>query len=99
MGAKKKTIFNDLTNRNAELGFVISSSARIRIMQLLEEYDIINIPLLMNYISLHQKTINHHVSLIERSGLIKGFYIGNTYYWKKDEDFLEDWLKLQWAIG
>ena len=98
MGAKKKHIFTDQTNRNAELGLVVSASARIEILQFLDNYHIMNVPMLEKFIHLHQKTLNHHVSLIERSGLIKGYYIGNTYFWSKNEKALEDWDKIRWTF-
>ena len=95
MGAKKKQIFDYKTNRNAELGLVVSAVARIEILQYLDNHQIMNIPMLEGFISLHKKTINHHVSLIERSGLIKGYYIGNSYFWSKNEELLEDWDKIR----
>jgi predicted transcriptional regulator len=98
MGAKKKHIFDYKTNRNAELGLVISASARIEILQYLDDHQMMNIPMLEGFIPLHKKTINHHVSLIERSGLIKGYYIGNSYFWSKNEELLEDWDKISWAF-
>lgn len=98
MGAKKKHIFDDQTNRNAELGFVVSTSARIEILEYLDNHLFINIPILEQFIPLHKKTLNHHVSLIERSGLIKGYYLGNTYFWSKNEKTLEDWDKIRWAF-
>lgn len=96
MGAKKKHIFSDQTNRNADLGLVLSAPARIEILEYLDRYGIINVPMLEQFILLHEKTINHHVSLIERSGLIKGYYIGNKYFWTKNEDLLGDWEKIRW---
>ena len=98
MGAKKKHIFDYQTNRNAELGLVISASARIEILEYLDHYGIMNIPMLENFILLHKKTINHHVSLIERSGLIRGYYVGNIYFWAKNEEKLDDWDKIRWAF-
>lgn len=98
MGAKKKHIFNDQTNRNAELGLVISASARIEILEYLDHNGIMNVTMLEQFILLHKKTINHHVSLIERSGLITGFYIGNRYYWAKNEEKQEEWDKIRWAF-
>ncbi|TSJ41898.1 hypothetical protein [Fluviicola chungangensis] len=98
MGAKKKHIFTYETNRNAELGLVISASARIEILEYLDNHQIMNIPMLEQFIRLHKKTLNHHVNLIERSGLIKGFYLGNTYFWSKNEDLLEEWDKIRWAF-
>jgi predicted transcriptional regulator len=98
MGAKKKQLFDHKTNRNAELGLVVSSSARIEILSFLENHHIMNIPMLLQYIPLHQKTISHHVHLIERSGLIEGYYIGNKYFWSKNEKMLDDWDKISWAL-
>lgn len=98
MGAQKKNIFKYETNRNAELGLVISASARIEILGYLDNHQITNIPTLEQLMPLHKKTINHHVNLIERSGLIKGFYIGNTYFWTKNEKTLDDWEKIRWAF-
>nr|WP_294859674.1 hypothetical protein [uncultured Fluviicola sp.] len=99
MGAKKKHIFSNETNRNAELGLIISASARIEILEYLDNYGIMNIPMLEAFIPLHQKTINHHVSLIERSGLIKGHYLGNKYFWSKNENMLDEWEKIRWAFS
>lgn len=98
MGAQKKNLFKRETNRNAELGLVISASARIKILGYLDHHLIMNIPALQGLIPLHQKTINHHISLIERSGLIKGLYIGNMYYWIKNEKMHEDWEKIRWTF-
>lgn len=98
MGAKKQHLFTDLQYRNAELGLVISAPARIEILRYLNECNTMNIPLLEQTIPLHKKTINHHVSLIERSGLIRGFYVGNKYYWGKNEEMQDDWDKIQWVL-
>ena len=98
MGAKKKHIFDHLTNRNAELGMVVSASARIEILDYLDRHEFMNIPMLEQFILLHKKTINHHVSFIERSGLIKGYYVGNIYFWAKNEKTLDDWDKIRWAF-
>ncbi|MDF3027427.1 MAG: hypothetical protein K0S23_1734 [Fluviicola sp.] len=98
MGAKKKHVFDHRTNRNAELGLVISASARIQILGYLDNYQIMNIPMLEQFIPLHKKTLNHHVSLIERSGLIRGHYIGNTYFWSKNEQMLDEWDKIRWSF-
>jgi predicted transcriptional regulator len=99
MGAQKKHIFDHRTIRNAELGLVVSASARILILQYLDNNLFINIPILERLIPLHQKTINHHVSLIERAGLIQGQYIGNMYFWSKNEKLKEDWEKIRWAFS
>lgn len=98
MGAKKKHIFSRETNRNAELGLVVSASARIEILDYLDRHEIMNIPILEQFILLHKKTLNHHVSLIERSGLIKGYYVGNSYFWAKNDEMLEEWDKIRWAF-
>lgn len=98
MGAKKKYIFSDQTNRNADLGLVLSAPARIEILEYLDRYGIMNVPMLEQFILLHEKTINHHVNLIERSGLIKGYYIGNKYFWAKNEDLEDDWKKIRWSF-
>ena len=98
MGAKKKHIFDDQTNRNAELGLVISAPARIEILEYLDNYGIMNVTMLEQFILLHKKTINHHVSLIERSGLIKGYYLGNKYFWSKNEEMQDEWDKIRWAF-
>ncbi len=50
MGAKKKHIFDYQTNRNAELGLVISASVRIEILGYLDNYQIMNIPMLEQFI-------------------------------------------------
>ncbi|MNV16432.1 hypothetical protein D3C71_1071950 [compost metagenome] len=94
MGAKKKNIFADKEYRHAELGLVLSAPARIEILRYLDNHLLMNVPILEQYIPLHRKTINHHVNLIERSGLIKGYYIGNTYFWSKNEQMGEDWSKI-----
>lgn len=98
MGAKKKDLFADQQYRDAELGFVISSPARIEILRYLESHFMTNVPILEQYIPLHKKTINHHVSLIERSGLIVGYYVGNTYFWSKNEQLSDDWNKIRWVL-
>lgn len=98
MGAKKKHIFSDQTNRNAELGLVVSASARIKILEYLDSHEIINIPILEGFILLHKKTINHPINLIERSGLIKGYYKGNIYFWAKNHETQEDWDKIRWSF-
>lgn len=99
MGAKKKHIFDQQTNRNAELGLIVSASARIEILEYLDKHGIMNIPMLEQFILLHKKTLNHHVSMIERSGLIRGYYIGNNYFWSKNEEKLDDWDKIRWAFS
>lgn len=98
MGAKKKELFDYKTNRNAELGLVISASARIEILAYLDRNEFINIPILETFIPLHKKTLNHHVSLIERCGLIRGFYIGNIYFWSKNVKMEADWEKIRWSF-
>lgn len=98
MGAKKKAIFTDQRYRDAELGLVISSPARIEILRYLENHRMMNVPVLEQFIPLHKKTINHHVSLIERSGLITGYYIGNMYFWSKNEKMTAEWEKIRWVL-
>lgn len=51
MGAKKKHIFSDQTNRNADLGLVLSAPARIEILEYLDRYGIMNVPMLEQFIS------------------------------------------------
>lgn len=98
MGAKKKAIFTDQRYRDAELGLVISSPARIEILRYLENHLMMNVPVLEQFIPLHKKMINHHVSLIERSGLITGYYIGSMYFWSKNEQMSDDWEKIRWFL-
>lgn len=98
MGAQKKQIFNYEMNRNAELSLVTSASARIEILSRIDHSSLVNVSILELSIPLHKKTILHHVNLIERSGLIEGFYIGNVYYWRKNEANSGDWDKIRWTF-
>ncbi len=98
MGAKKKHLFAKQQYRDAELGLIVSAPARIEILRYLDNHLVMNIPMLEEYIPLHRKTINHHVNLIERSGLIIGYYIGNMYFWSKNEKMGDDWDKISWVL-
>lgn len=78
MGAKKLEVFNVIERRYAELGFIISAPARIVILKFLMEQQVINGPLLLNVIPLNIKTINQHIKVLERAGLISGFLLGKA---------------------
>lgn len=98
MGAKKLEVFNAIERRYAELGFVVSAPARIVILKYLMEQQVINGPILLNVIPLNIKTINQHIKVLERIGIIKGYYVGKHYYWKINEQCVDDLEKLSWAF-
>jgi DNA-binding transcriptional ArsR family regulator len=98
MGAKKLEVFNAIERRYAELGFVVSAPARIVILKYLMEQQVINGPILLNVIPLNKKTINQHIKVLERTGLIIGFYVGKSYYWKINKHCLDDLEKISWAF-
>jgi|UniRef100_UPI00404B0D1D DNA-binding transcriptional ArsR family regulator len=98
MGAKKLELFNAIERRDSELGFVVSAPARIEILKYLLEQQVINGPILLNVIPLNIKTINQHIKVLERAGLITGFYVGKSYYWKLNEQCLDDLGKISWIF-
>jgi DNA-binding transcriptional ArsR family regulator len=98
MGAKKLELFNAIARRDSELGFVVSAPARIVILKYLLEQQVINGPILLNVIPLNIKTINQHIKVLERAGLITGFYVGKSYYWKLNEQSLDDLGKISWIF-
>ncbi len=98
MGAKKLELFNAIERRDSELGFVVSAPARIVILKYLLEQQVINGPILLNVIPLNIKTINQHIKVLERAGLITGFYVGKSYYWKLNEQCLDDLGKISWIF-
>lgn len=98
MGAKKLEVFNAIECRYAALGFVVSAPTRIVILKYLMEQQVINGPILLNVIPLNKKTINQHIKVLERAGLIIGFYVGKSYYWKLNEQCLDDLGKISWVF-
>ena len=98
MGAQKRHLFTQKQKRNAELGLIVSAPARIEILRNLQQNTLVNTSILKSYIPLHTKTINHHINVIERSGLIRGVYVGNKYYWEKNNEMIEDWEKIMWVL-
>ena len=97
MGAKKRFIFKASINHHSQLGFIISSGARIEILKYLDEHQIISGPIIENNIALDKRTLNQHIKILEREGLIYGFYFGRSYYWRKNEESERDWEKIRWA--
>lgn len=97
MGAKKRYIFKPSINHHSQLGFVISSGARIEILKYIDEKAYITGPIIENYIALDKRTLNQHINVLEREGLIHGFYFGRNYFWKKKEGSERDWEKIRWA--
>lgn len=98
MGAKKLEVFNAIERRDAALGFVVSAPARIVILKYLMEHKRINGLILSSIIPLHVKTIIQHIKVLERIGIIKGYYVGKHYYWKINEQCIDDLEKLSWAF-
>lgn len=98
MGAKKLEVFNAIERRDAELGFIVSAPARIVILKYLMEQQVINGPLLLKVIPLNIKTINQHIKVLERTGLISVFYVGKSYYWRLNEQCLDDLGKISWVF-
>jgi predicted transcriptional regulator len=98
MGAKKNDLFDKELNNCSNLAFSVSSSARILILKTLIKKGFINGPILDDSIPLHRKTVNQHLKILERTGLIEGFYIGKVYVWKMKEGSEESWKKIEWAL-
>lgn len=97
MGARKKDAYSNFFDRNSELAFAVSSGARIAILAHLDAGHLAGGFDFQAFIDLDRRTINQHIQLLVRTGLIKGTYYGKRYLWEINYEREEELAKIRWA--
>ena len=99
MGATKFDHYSQKQIRNSELGRAIAAPARIVILGLLENQELINLPSLKKILRLDVSTIQQHMSTLVLFGLVRGRYVGKTYVWELNPETEHDFQKIKWALN
>ena len=78
MGASKFNIYSDYTNDIAAIAKVFAHPARVAIIAYISKQNACICNDLVSEIGLSQATISQHLEVINKAGLLKGTYKGNS---------------------
>jgi DNA-binding transcriptional ArsR family regulator len=98
MGAIKLTIYPRTQIRKSDVARAVSVPARISILKAIIAYGRINGLYLLDVLKLSQPTIHHHLMILKSTGLIKGDYFGEDYYWFLNFECEEELNALKWFL-
>ncbi|MNU61081.1 Helix-turn-helix domain protein [compost metagenome] len=98
MGAIKLAIYPRKQIRKSDLARAVSVPARISILKTIITEGKTNGLCLAEVLSLSQPTIHHHLMVLKSSGLIKGDYFGEDYFWFLNSECADEVSALQWFL-
>lgn len=98
MGAIKLAIYPRTQIRKSDIARAISVPARITILKTIVEDGRTNGLYLANILKLSQPTIHHHLMVLKSTGLIKGDFFNEDYYWVLNYECENELDALKWFL-
>lgn len=98
MGAIKLALYPRTQIRKSDVARAISVPARISILKTIIAEGKTDGLYLLELLKLSQPTIHHHLMILKSSGLIKGDYFNETYYWFLNAECEEELNALKWFL-
>ena len=90
MGVTKKHIHPIQANKIADYAKVLSSPARVSILNYIGDCDGCLCKDISSYIKLSQPTTSQHLQVIKKSGLLNSMFEGNCQYYRINVDKLNE---------
>ncbi|WP_343636404.1 winged helix-turn-helix transcriptional regulator [Fluviicola sp.] len=98
MGAIKLAIYPRTQIRKSDVARAISVPARITILKTIIEDGRTNGIYLSDVLKLSQPTIHHHLMVLKSTGLIKGDFFDEDYYWFLNYECEDELNALRWFL-
>jgi DNA-binding transcriptional ArsR family regulator len=98
MGAIKLTHYPHTQIRKSDVARAVSVPARISILKAIIVEGRIDGMYLLHILRLSQPTIHHHLMVLKSTGLIKGDYFGEDYFWVLNFECEEELNGLKWFL-
>ncbi|WP_341904981.1 ArsR family transcriptional regulator [Fluviicola taffensis] len=98
MGAIKLTLYPRTQIRKSDVARAVSVPARITILKKIIAEGRTNGLYLAEVLKLSQPTIHHHLMILKSSGLIKGDFFNESYYWTLNHECEDELNALKWFL-
>lgn len=98
MGAIKLTGYPRTQIRKSDLARALSVPARISILKTIIAEGKTDGLYLLEILQLSQPTIHHHLMVLKSSGLIRGDFFGEDYFWFLNRDCIDEIDALKWFL-
>ncbi|WP_343747508.1 ArsR family transcriptional regulator [Fluviicola sp.] len=98
MGAIKLTGYPRTQIRKSDLARALSVPARISILKTIIAEGKTDGLYLLEILQLSQPTIHHHLIVLKSSGLIRGDFFGEDYFWFLNRDCIDEIDALKWFL-
>ncbi|MNK35456.1 hypothetical protein D3C87_539830 [compost metagenome] len=98
MGAIKLTQYPRTQIRKSDVARAVSVPARISILKTIIAEGRTDGLYLLDILKLSQPTIHHHLMVLKSSGLIKGDYLGESYFWFLNAECEDELNALKWFL-
>jgi DNA-binding transcriptional ArsR family regulator len=98
MGAIKLALYPRTQIRKSDVARAVSVPARISILKAIITEGRIDGLYLLDILKLSQPTIHHHLMTLKSSGLIKGDFFGENYFWVLNYECEEELNALKWFL-
>jgi ArsR family transcriptional regulator len=98
MGATKLSIYPRTQIRKSDIARAVSTPARISILKTILSDGKTDGLYLLDILKLSQPTIHHHLTVLKNTGLIKGDFFGEGYYWFLNSECAEEIESLKWFL-
>ena len=98
MGAIKLAIYPRTQIRKSNIARAVSVPARISILKAIISEGRTDGLELIEVLQLSQPTIHHHLMVLKSTGLIKGDFLGERYFWFLNHECEHELDALQWFL-
>ena len=98
MGAIKLALYPRTQIRKSDVARAVSVPARISILKAIIAEGRIDGLYLLDILKLSQPTIHHHLMILKSSGLIKGDFFGENYFWVLNHECEDELNALKWFL-